>query len=129
MRVVRHADDDLWRGSWRYLGPKGYTLPVSFEYRGILPGCAAALACQIVLSLAGIGGWRFLISGGVFLGVMKLVGHFSSTERPVSSLAASFAHETSAPRPHQPQLVTTTLRPGRIPVHELPSQPRKGARR
>ena len=126
---VRHADDNLWRGSNRYLGPKGYTLPVSFEYRGILPGAVAAFVCHLVLSLAGVGGWRFLISFAVFVAVMKLAGNFSSTERPVSSIAAAVAHETGAPRPQKPQPVSAALCPGRIPVHDLPDQPRKGIRR
>lgn len=126
---VRHADDNLFRGSPRYLGPKGYTLPVSFEFRGILPGAIAAAVCHVILSLAGVGGWRFLVSFGVFFAVMKLAAHFSSTERPVSSLAAAVTHETGAPRPQQPEPVSAALRPARLPVHDLPAQPRKGARR
>lgn len=126
---VRHADDDLWRGSWRWLGPKGYTMPISFEYRGMLPGGIAALVCLMVLSLAGVGGWRFLITLAVFVAVLKLAGRFSSTERPVSSLAASVAHETGAPRPQHPQPARAVLSPARLPVHDLPVQPRKGNHR
>jgi hypothetical protein len=123
--VIRHSDDDLWRGAWRWLGPKNYTLPVSLEYRGIVPGGIAAFICHLALTFAGAGAWRFLVSLGVFVAVLKLVGHYSSTERPVSSLAASVAHETGAPRPQQPQHVSVDMRPGRIPVHDLPPLPGK----
>jgi hypothetical protein len=126
---VRYADDDLWRGSWRWLGPKGYTMPVSFEYRGMLPGGLAALTCLVVLSVFGVGGWRFLIAAALGVAVMKLAGHFSSTERPVSSLAAAVTHETGAPRPRAPQPANAVLRPGRLPVHDLPGAQRMGNRK
>lgn len=126
---VRHSDDDLFRGSWRWLGPKGYTLPMSIPYRGILPGSAAFVICLIVMSAFGVGTWRFLIAGTVGVGVMKAADLFGSTERPVSSLAAILTHETAAPRPLPRQDVSVRIRPSQIPVHSIPARAGERSRR
>ena len=57
----RQADDQIFRIHSRYLGPPGYTLPFSIPYRGILPGLAAGVVTLILLSLFGLGIWRFII--------------------------------------------------------------------
>lgn len=122
---IRHSDDELWRHNWRWLGPKGYTLPVSLEGRGIVPGGVTFLILLAVLSAFGVGAWRFLIAAGAALAVMKLVGHFGSTERPLSSIASIVAHETGAPRPNQPQASLAVLRPRQLPVHAVEARPRR----
>ena len=58
----RQADDDIFRVHSRYLGPPGFTLPVSVPYRGILPGLAAGFGTLVLLSVLGLGPWRFLIA-------------------------------------------------------------------
>ena len=125
MPSIRHSDDDLWRHHWSWLGPKGYTLPVSLEGRGILPGGVTFLILLAVLSAFGVGGWRFLIALAGGFAVMKLAGHFGSTERPLSSIASIVSHETGAPRPQQPQAERATLRPGQLPVHVVEARPRR----
>ena len=125
MPSIRHSDDDLWRHNWRWLGPKGYTLPVSLEGRGILPGGVTFLIMLAVLSAFGVGGWRFLIALAAGFAVMKLAGFFGSTERPLSSIASIVSHETGAPRPQQPQASQAVLRPGQLPVHVVGARPRR----
>jgi hypothetical protein len=125
MPSIRHSDDELWRHDWRWLGPKGYTLPVSLEGRGILPGGVVFLILLAVLSAFGVGAWRFLIALAAGFAVMKLAGRFGSSERPLSSIASIVAHETGAPRPQQPEASQAVLRPSQLPVHVIEARQRR----
>jgi hypothetical protein len=117
---LRQADDDIFRVHSRYLGPPGFTLPFSIPYAGILPGLAAGLGTLVLLSLLGLGAWRFLLTAGVAVAVGALVGRHSGGERPFWALPAMFTHESGAPRPTNPRPSSAVLRPGRVPVRELP---------
>jgi hypothetical protein len=114
----RQADDDIFRVHSRYLGPPGFTLPVSIPYRGILPGLAAGFGTLVPLSLLGLGPWRFLVTIAVGIAAGALAGHYSGSDRPVSALPAVFTHESGAPRPVTPQPSRAVLRPGQVPVRE-----------
>jgi hypothetical protein len=124
----RYADDDIWRVHSRYLGPKGQTLPFSVPYRGVLPGLAAFVLGIVVMSVFGVGLWRFVIAGALGFGAMKLADRYGGAERPVSSLPAIFSHETGAPRPRRRETVRVVLRPGLIPVRGPAKARRKGRR-
>ena len=129
MQRRRYADDDIFRHHQRYLGPKGYTLPVSFAYRGIVPGLAAFVLFLVLLSAFGVGAWRFVIAGALAFGIGKLTDLYGSTERPVSSLPAIFSHETGAPRPRRQETIHVVMRPGQIPVRDHRTAPQEGRRR
>ena len=116
----RQADDQIFRIHSRYLGPPGYTLPFSIPYRGILPGLAAGVGTLILLSLFGLGLWRFIIAAGVAIAAAALADRYSGTDRPVAALPAIFTHETGAPRPVTAHPSQAALRPDRVPVHPLP---------
>ena len=119
-RPRRQADDQIFRIHSRYLGPPGYTLPFSIPYRGILPGLAAGVGTLILLSLFGLGLWRFIIAAGVAIAAAALADRYSGTDRPVAALPAILTHETAAPRPADPQPSLAALRPDRVPVHAPP---------
>lgn len=116
----RQADDDIFRVHSRYLGPPGFTLPVSIPYRGILPGLAAGIATLVLLSLSGVGAWRFLLAAAAAVAAGALADRYSGSDRPVSALPAVFTHESGAPRPVTPQPYRAVLRPGQVPVRGLP---------
>jgi len=119
-RLRRQADDQIFRIHSRYLGPPGYTLPFSIPYRGILPGLAAGAGTLILLSLFGLGLWRFIIAAGVAIAAAALADRYSGTDRPVAALPAILTHETGAPRPVSAHPSLAALRPDRVPVHPLP---------
>src|SRR5262249_7991883 len=98
----RAADDDLFRVHSRYLGPPGFTFPFSIPHRGIVPGVAAGLVTLVVMSLLGVGIWRFAIAAAAAIAAGALADRYSTSERPVSSLPTIVRHETGAPRPHDP---------------------------
>jgi hypothetical protein len=116
----RVADDELWRSHRRYLGPPGFTLPVSVPYRAILPGLAAGILMLLVLSPLGLGFWRFLIALAAALGAGALADRYGGSDRPVSALPAIMGHETGAPRPVTPRPSQAVLRPGEVPARSLP---------
>jgi hypothetical protein len=118
MQRHRHADDDIWRVHSRYLGPKGSTLPFSIPYRGVIPFVAVFALTVVVLSMFGVGLWRFVIAGVLGAGALKLADYYGGAERPVSSLPAILSHESGAPRPQQQAPISVVLRPGRVPVHD-----------
>jgi hypothetical protein len=118
MQRRRSALDVLFRVHARYLGPKGYTLPFSLPYRGIVPAAAVFILALIVQGALGVGAWRFVIAGALAVGAGKLTDLYSSAERPVSSLPAILSHETGAPRPRPRETIHAVLRPGQIPVRE-----------
>lgn len=124
----RHADDDIFRVHGRYLGPPGMTLPFSIPYRAILPAMAAGIGVLVLMSLLGVGAWRFLIAGGAAIAAGALADRYTGTDRPVSALPAVLGHETGAPRPSEPESSRAVLRPGGLPVRELPSPARKEKR-
>jgi hypothetical protein len=47
--MLRHSDDDLYKIHSRWLGPAGFTLPLSVPMKGIPVGAAAATLTIIVL--------------------------------------------------------------------------------
>jgi hypothetical protein len=129
-------DDEIYRADRSWLGPTGYTLPFRIPYRAIPVAVAVFLPLLPLLRLIGAGGLLMYLADLVLSCLAAaVVVRFTSTERPVSAMAAILAHEISAPRPpRQPgQPVTVTLRPGLVPVHDAASPParrqRRGARR
>jgi hypothetical protein len=112
----RHADDNIFRVHSRYLGPPGFTLPVSIPYRGIVPGLAAGIGTLVLLSLLGAGAWRFLLAAVAALATGALADRYTGSDRPVSALPAVFTHESGAPRPVTPRPSRVVLRPGQVPV-------------
>lgn len=124
----RQADDEIFRVHSRYLGPPGITLPVSIPYRAILPGLAAGAGTVILLSVFGLGLWRFLLAGVVAIAVGALADRYSGSDRPVAALPAILTGETGAPRPAAPQQSQAALRPGQVPVHALPAPRNKELR-
>jgi hypothetical protein len=116
----RRADDDLFRSHSRYLGPPGFDLPVSIPYASFLPGIAAGAGSLIVLSLMGLGPWRFVIAAAIGTAAGALAGRLSGGERRFSSLPSIVAHESGAPRPATPRPAQAVLRPGQLPVRALP---------
>lgn len=121
----RQADDDIFKVHSRYLGPPGMTLPFSVPYRSILPGLAAGIGVLILMSLFGVGAWRFMIAAAAALAAGWLADRYSGSDRPVTALPAVLGHETGAPRPSDPEPSSAVLRPGRLPVAELPAPGRK----
>lgn len=113
----RHIDDDLYRIHSEWLGPAGYTLPVSIPMRGIPIGMVAGTVSLMILRAMGASG---LLLWGVTLVVTvaaaKLVLLVTGAERPVRALAALFASEVSAPRPAGEKLESGLLRPAAIRV-------------
>jgi hypothetical protein len=126
MQRHRHADDDIWRVHSRYLGPKGSTLPFSIPFRGVIPCIAVFVLTVVVLSVFGVGLWRFVIAAALGIGAMKLADMYGGAERPVSSLPAIVSHESGAPRPQRRETIQVVLRPGQIPVHAPRTAPRRG---
>lgn len=121
----RQADDDIFKVHSRYLGPPGLTLPFSIPYRSILPALAAGTGVLILMSLFGIGAWRFAIAAVAAFAAGWVADRYSGTDRPVTALPAVLGHETGAPRPADPEPSAAVLRPGALPVRALPAPGRK----
>jgi hypothetical protein len=122
---LRGSDDDIFRAHSRYLGPPGITLPFSVPYRAILPGAGAALAALVILSLLGVGGWRFIIALALGAATGALADRFSGTDRPVSALPTILGGEASAPRPRTTAPARAVLSPAAVPVR-APVRPEQG---
>ncbi len=123
----RHSDDDLYRIHSRWLGPAGWTLPVSVPMKGIPAGAVAAAVSLVVLRGFGLNGpvlWVLALAATV--GAAKLVLVLTGPERPVRALAALLSSEVSAPRPDEGRAEAAVLVPGRV---RLRGVPRRGRRR
>ena len=120
----RRADDELFRVHSRYLGPPDFTLPFALPYRSILPGLGAGSAVLVLLSLFGVGAWKFLIAAAACAGAGALAARFGGADRPVSALPAVIASESGAPRPVDQQPSRAVLSPTRVPVYD-PRSPKE----
>ena len=113
--MLRHSDDDLYKTHSRWLGPAGFTLPLSVPMKGIPVGAAAATLTVIVLRTFGMSGlplWllTIVIAAAIAKAVISVTGH----ERPVLALAALLLAEVSAPRPGADDPETGVLEPAAV---------------
>src|SRR5262249_11919794 len=98
--MLRRSDDELYNVHSRWLGPAGFTLPLSVPLKGIPVGAGAFAVALIVLRAFGASGLPMWAAVIVFTGVVaKAVIAVTGPERPVRSLAALLVAEVSAPRP------------------------------
>jgi hypothetical protein len=116
----RRADDEVWRVHARWLGPPGWTLPVSVPYRAVLPGFGAGAGTVVLLSVLGAGGWRFAVAAVAAVAAGAAAARSGGSGRPVSELPGLLLDEAGAPRPASRAADRAVLRPGRVPARLAP---------
>jgi hypothetical protein len=121
----RRADDEVWRVHARWLGPPGWTLPVSVPYRAVLPAFAAGAGAVMLLGVLGAGGWRFAVAAVAAVAVGAAAARSGGSGRPVSELPGLLLDEAGAPRPAPRAPDRAVLRPGRVPVRPTPRDGRR----
>jgi hypothetical protein len=110
--MLRHSDDDLYKIHSRWLGPAGFTLPLSVPMKGIPVGAAAATLTIIALRAFGVTGLpMWLLTIVIATAIAKVVISVTGHERPVLALATLLLAEVSAPRPAAGNLQTGVLEP------------------
>lgn len=97
-------DSRLFNFDSRYLGPKGFTLPVAPRYAAIIVG-AGIVFFPVMVALHKLGVERaglvvYLLVGVVCtVGITTAIGHRFSPERPFRCVLADFRKEVGCARP------------------------------
>ena len=119
------VDDEVYRVDAVWLGPRRATLPWRARYVAYGVGLLVFIGLQILERRVGIAlsfwavMWSLLGTVVITRGLLRLIDY----ERPLLATLTAVANEIGAPRADTRRR-SYTLRPGRVPVQDMP-EPRR----